>query len=753
MKEKKYSWDIQVKGFGPFVSNTKISFGFNTSKVSVYASNGQGKTCISRMFRAGELGTEAVHDGLISRECSKGTFSFCVNTGEQQARNMQLVVEKAKGKDATVTNSTGLLFHVFNSDYVNDNLVKYHFSPSDNISGYIVGKTNIDVSSKKQQLQQIAQDGQNVRAILDKSVAAAREQIIGLGISKQLKEFSQITTDNVVNTNSEADRYEELVHQLSALKDIPEDVPRLEKPAFLHTQLEAEKLKRVLTHEYTHDEFEESFLAAVGRKRSFINEGMRIQEDDTCPFCGRIYDDAARALIHKYDEYLAGQEAKVVAWLDSEKENIANLKNEYANYLARYSQVKGKYENLKGAFSPIAQENLPDLPEMDKLDESIDNVLGVLANKTSDISIACKTDDIDNLQSMMMSIDEYIVSINKQIDMANSLLDKRSASLRTTKKNLCIEMCKKLRNEHESEISSLISYRTRYADLKAEIYSDESKAKRPKREAVSAHFKKLLHEVFGEKYSFDEDTFSVVFHNNALRDDAEQVLSDGEKYALAFCYYVATTLEVLENEDDASKLMFVIDDPISSLDYHYVYSVIQIIRDFDKDFQLTRVRFLILTHNTSFYNMLMHNAVTSEHYILHDGKISLCMGSGIVPYSEHLKDLYEVAKGALPKHTTGNSIRQIIETLWHFDEPEVTKLSDYIAKDRCKDLASCEYIYTLCQDESHGASIFDTTQPIDESSIRQACQTVLEHIQKHYPGQLVVSGIVYDSLALKDDAN
>ena len=67
MKEKKYSWDIQVKGFGPFVSNTKISFGFNTSKVSVYASNGQGKTCISRMFRAGELGTEAVHDGLISR--------------------------------------------------------------------------------------------------------------------------------------------------------------------------------------------------------------------------------------------------------------------------------------------------------------------------------------------------------------------------------------------------------------------------------------------------------------------------------------------------------------------------------------------------------------------------------------------------------------------------------------------------------------------------------------------------------------
>ena len=104
--------------------------------------------------------------------------------------------------------------------------------------------------------------------------------------------------------------------------------------------------------------------------------------------------------------------------------------------------------------------------------------------------------------------------------------------------------------------------------------------------------------------------------------------------------------------------------------------------------------------------------------------------------------MYDVAiEGSDPTHTTGNSIRQVIETLWRFDNPAEPDLLHYLNAEECSDLRDCEFIYTVCNDQSHGASIFDRDQLPDDEAIRCACLAVLNHLQDRYPGQLVAAGL------------
>lgn len=118
------------------------------------------------------------------------------------------------------------------------------------------------------------------------------------------------------------------------------------------------------------------------------------------------------------------------------------------------------------------------------------------------------------------------------------------------------------------------------------------------------------------------------------------------------------------------------------------------------------------------------------------------------------EDIFLLPQAALtggrrvPKTVLAKPIRQVIETLWRFDDPDARSLNAYIETDRCKDLEQCEYIYTLCQDQSHGASLFDRQQPVDAESVRRARRVLLEHVNTYYTGQLRASGI--DLTTLKD---
>ena len=115
------------------------------------------------------------------------------------------------------------------------------------------------------------------------------------------------------------------------------------------------------------------------------------------------------------------------------------------------------------------------------------------------------------------------------------------------------------------------------------------------------------------------NTKLLVYQDRALIENTDYVLSDGEKSILAFCFFLANIHGVVENESDYNRLFLVIDDPVSSMDFNYVYNVAQAIRNIKKEPEIGRIRYLVLTHNMEFMSILVRNKIVSKKFLLSDG--------------------------------------------------------------------------------------------------------------------------------------
>lgn len=740
------TWSIALKGFGLFEEQLNAELKLSASKVAIYAGNGQGKTCISRLFRiANQDCTTSVSDTIINRAASSGEFEFSF-TGENTSGS--LCIKKTRGTNPSVKNGTGYIFHVFNTDYVRDNLQSQHYAINgDAFSGYIVGKENIDVSDKKKLLNKLGEEGKRKRDAIDSAVVQVQSELKSYKLSR-LSEYKTLTTENILTLENRANRYNDALAKFNALANLPDDIPTLAGLVLDDSTISFDALEEILATSYTRENFAEDFADSMRRKRSFIEQGLtyiKEAEANDCPFCGRSFNENALQLIHTYEEYLKGQEAKTIAVIDDQINALKKFLGTYKSFFLDYQARAAKYDSLKSAFDDVAQVSLEKLPECSAMENSINTINDALSKKKENISIVLSSDGVASLRTLLDSIREHVSNAEEVFNWFDAAASNLKKEMSDAKNKLCIEGKYKVRNECDKLILERAKILDQYKALNAEIKEAESKGRRPKRQAVADMLANLVHSVFGTRYVFNPDGFTISLGDAELGDDAEDIMSDGEKFVLAFCHYVASTWSLLESNDDAKKLFFVIDDPISSLDYRYVYSVIQVIRDFKVLFDESgnlRVRFLLLTHNSAFFNMLARNKIVQDLYTLHGGKISKCDKRYITPYSEHLQDLYDVAiEGSSPTHTTGNSIRQVIETLWRFDNPAEPDLLHYLNAKECSDLRKCEFIYTVCNDQSHGASIFDRDQPPDDEAIKRACLAVLNHLQDRYPGQLIASGL------------
>jgi len=83
-------------------------------------------------------------------------------------------------------------------------------------------------------------------------------------------------------------------------------------------------------------------------------------------------------------------------------------------------------------------------------------------------------------------------------------------------------------------------------------------------------------------------------------------LSDGERTAIAFCYFLLT----LEDAGNAlADTMVFVDDPISSLDSNHIYSIYALIMERLKD----KCRQLFVsTHNSEFFNLLKDDSLNTK---------------------------------------------------------------------------------------------------------------------------------------------
>lgn len=149
MADKKFTVSLNIENIGPHSDNQKIAFSqeVDSNKAIFFATNGTGKSFISRAFRlcspsmAGSLA-----DDVLTIGKDNGQMQFSIHA-DNIAKELKADVHR--GTAPIVQNNTGLLFHVFNNDYVEENIKQKNYTPDGQIEGYILGKVQIDLSEDK----------------------------------------------------------------------------------------------------------------------------------------------------------------------------------------------------------------------------------------------------------------------------------------------------------------------------------------------------------------------------------------------------------------------------------------------------------------------------------------------------------------------------------------------------------------------------------------------------------------------------
>jgi len=401
-----------------------------------------------------------------------------------------------------------------------------------------------------------------------------------------------------------------------------------------------------------------------------------------------------------------------------------------------YYIVAKRFINYRVYIPEFSKQYPEDLPKVANIVPEIENIKQQLLTKKEDIS---KTNF--DIKESIAKIKNFISELNEQSNkliLDSNKLQHKLDDTNNSRVSLCRKICNARKNLLIDECCSFIDkikeITIERATLAASIKEKEGKVKTSKREVVAESLSMFLDCFFHEKYVFDEKTFGISFKGKSLDTKAKDVLSDGEKSIVAFCYYLASTHLLINNESDYDDVFFIIDDPISSMDFNYVYVVADIIRHLSNSFpQIEKIRYIIFTHNAEFMSILCRNNIPKLKISMTKGKITNINSELLMPYEYHLNDIICIANETKkPSYTTPNSIRQVIETIMRFEAPQENSTEQYILNDPI--LSKNSYIYSLMQDGSHGA--VRKALPFNESTLNDACKIVVQFVKGKFPKQI-----------------
>lgn len=720
-------------------------------KLGIFASNGSGKTYLSRMFRLIE-NTQPIEedesgslltDQYLSFDKNQGNFEFKVVSSEGvTVENAGVSIQKGK---KPVINSSFYIFHTFNQDYVEENIRTLNYEKDDTIEGYILGKTNIDLSEDEDRLSKIEEEGKQIKEQLKSEIESSLDIIRDVRDIKRLNEFKKITLDNIVALDTSINvskTVSEYLDDYNKIKSIPENLPKIEHIGNLTQDLSfIEKLIPELEKEYTLSSFADEFKSFVKQEHAFIEQGLSIHSKNTqkCPFCNRDLDESSAELIDRYTSYLNDSEAQITKMFQQYGQRILQIKNDIKEKASGTAKATVKFDEYKSKYISSCEGTILsqiDCTPINRLFESIEESIELKIEHINK-KVSFPTSVITDVKAKYKSMIETIENDNKEIDVLNKKLDKANDESREIKRNICLATLYELSIKNKDVISKLNNLRIQYKHLKTDIEKKKETEKINRKARVAETIKKVLGYFFAGKYSLDEETFRLTFNTRSLeKGRVKSVLSEGEKNIIAFAYYLGDTHVRVEREDEYNKLFFVIDDPISSMDYTHVYTLSGVIRDLKKVIgeNIGHVKMLVLTHNADFMRILTSNKILDKVLLLRNSKLSEYNDNYTVPYINHLLDIYKIArKGEKASHTTANSIRHIIETLDKFESIKTNENSVklYIEAHIPQDKKS----YTYINDMSHGGWRSEQ-EPMDEQDYVEVCETLISHIQTKYPKQI-----------------
>lgn len=753
MADSKIKINIECQNIAP-LEKLQREFHLGSLKMGIFANNGCGKTFISRLFRLIDHSNQNLNfdkndccptDSLIRFGCNFGHFVFKIT--DKEGVVIEDISFDIKEKNIPILPNSHYLYHVFNQDYVEENIRVLNYEKNSDIQGYILGKANIDLTNDENNLKKIKDDGVVLREQIEKIIQTYLTKTIdSIRDIKRLQEYKDLLNIEAILNSVNQEKcscdktVDELLTDYNKVKSIPEN---LEDISLIdNVSIDTDFIQTIvsdLDKQYNLSSFADEFKAKIKSKQNFIEEGVRLFKDNHCPFCEQELSSNSLALIDNYTQFLTDSESQTIKQFQSYSEQLQKFIFLLSSVENKVNQRASLYNEYKTKYIPtLENDNLDSIAIITSIKDGIQNVLDATNKKIEAINISIQISDdvIQNIKKHAMTLSKLIESNNKKIQTLNQKKNKIGEENKNIRKAICkstyihlVELCIK-------DILKIQELRKEYKKLNDDISKRKEAEKVSKKKKVYETIKDVLDYFFAGKYTLEEDDFHLIFNSTTLnKGQVKRVLSEGEKNIIAFAYYLGDVHLKIEKEDDYKNLFFVIDDPISSMDFTYVYTMSGVIRDIKQILKkLDKEKFIILTHNNDFMRILCANNIVEKKLLLRNNELVDFNENFTVPYISHLIDIYKIArKGEKANHTTANSIRHIIETLTKFQNIEVSNASiaEYIKDNIPNDKKS----YIFINDLSHGGWRNEQA-PLRDEDYKEVCETIITHIETLFPKQI-----------------
>lgn len=588
-----FKWDADTPDF----NDKNIIYGWNYS----------GKTTLSRLFKI-----LANKDQL-----------------DEEYKSIEFSVRLENGIDITEANQieNSLDIVVFNSDFIKDNL---HFDSVDpKIKGILfdIGEESVDTREKLNDVQVqineisewLKQNHQYVdnflkfETLFTEEARKIKNEYFESSIEFNKGHFKRIleTIDpkslqsHIINEQNELSELRANALAKEPLAKIEESLPTLSFQVLLKDVQSCLSCEPSLVED-------DMLLSQISELYTWGKQGKEIYEHhpniQKCAFCGNTLTNERRKFLNAYYNNEAAKLRNTIDDLfqriEEEQSRISN--NAYTKYSPNdfIESCKSEFKNKMGLFDEL---KIAYLKELDICKEALKNKLEhslFIAQNLPEVNSSVEVALVEWLRQVHdivvkhnETVSDFQAIKNDAIDrfkkhlVAKFLFDKKYYTIKSQKDKQEIEIQKYqnalLGKRHEQTV--LLS------KLKSIVKGQENLNR----------FIQLFLNRKDISVEVTENDFFILKRGN----DIAKNLSDGEKTAIAFSYFMVTLESLLEENKLQDTIVF-IDDPISSLDANHIAQISSLINVFffkkdanEKIVQCFKQLF-ISTHNFEFYSFL-----------------------------------------------------------------------------------------------------------------------------------------------------
>ena len=461
---------------------------------------------------------------------------------------------------------------------------------------------------------------------------------------------------------------------------------------------------------------------------NWVKEGFDEHiKDKNCPFCeAKLDNNFTKNLEKHFSEDLRNLKEEI----KKEKENL----NKFIQNLELPSK-NDFYEEFKSDF----KHNSFQISEKE-FNKFIEGIKTKLEEKEK--AIFTNPTEIKYKEEIFKDLNKSISYINELINNHNEIVKNHDKEVKEAKEKLKIHYISEEIEDikiKKDDIEEINEHHQKNKDELAELNKEieELEAKTSNIAKAVLEINKILKNFFGDdfiKIELENETYIIKREGHKAKN-----LSEGEKTAIAISYFI---IKIKEKKENLKNTIIYIDDPISSLDTNFIYTVYTLINEYFKDDKTKQL--FISTHNFEFFELIRSSLYKNKDCSLYmiekedkEAKIKECdnvLKNFNSEYEYLFSKIYKFNKSPNNtfenKYIIGNIMRRVLEGFLKFKVPNENNLMGKLKKLSLD--KKYQELYKLINDSSHKASITNHKETNMKKYAKELLDFIKEFDETHF---------------------